>query len=116
MKKRAIILVAALLIYPISLFGAVGDIVADCQSIAAAAVLDIQPGAGVEWSIQNVYWAQSVTFQRYDGTNTLAFFTFSGPDFQNFMPGINVNNTDRIRILNNFGSAQIICYDGRVTK
>ena len=50
---------------------AVGDVVSGQSSIAAAAYLDIQPGAGVEWVIHNIYHEYDIELSQYDGTNTL---------------------------------------------
>lgn len=96
--------------------GAVGDVVADCQSIGTGAALDIQPGAGVEWIIHNIGFTHQVTLQRYDGTDTAAMVTFAGPGWQNFFPGIHVNNTQRIRLINDDASSRVLCYDGVQTK
>lgn len=98
------------------LHGAVGDVVADCQSVASAAVLDIQPGAGVEWIIHNIGFTHEVELQRWDGTDVAAMVTFSGPGWQHFFPGFHVNNTQRIRVKNNDASSRVICYDGVQTK
>lgn len=95
---------------------AVGDVVADCQSITTGSTLDIQPGAGVEWIIHNIGFTHEVELQRYDGTNTAAIVTLSGPGWQNFFPGLHVNNTDRYRVKNNDASSRVICYDGIITK
>jgi hypothetical protein len=96
---------------------AVGDVVAACSSIASGAALDVQPGAGVEWAIHNIFFEYDVELQRYDGSNTVATAQFTGPDWQNISPVIHVNNTNRIRLKNLHGSlAKLICYDGVVTK
>lgn len=95
---------------------AVGDVVADIQSITAAARIDIQPGAGVEWVINNIYHEDDITIERFDGTNVIAFEVVKGAGVyakHNFR----VNNTDRIRVQNNHASvAKLIGYDGVQTK
>lgn len=119
-RRRQRVLVLLLTVYcspfTVPAQAAVGDVVADCQSIASAALLDIQPGAGVEWIIHNIGFTHEVELQRYDGTDTAAMVTFSGPGWQNFFPGIHVNNTQRIRVKNNDASSRVICYDGIITK
>lgn len=50
-----------------------GDAVGDLQSVNADAVLTIQPGAGIEWIIHNVYHADSVEIYLVEGANELLF-------------------------------------------
>jgi len=107
-------ILAALL--PRLALAAVGDVVADCQSIATTATLDAQPGAGVEWVIHNIWFEADVELQRYDGTNLAAVAQFIGPNFQWFTPAVHVTNTNYVRIKNLNGSSKVICYDGVVTK
>lgn len=96
---------------------AVGDTVASCTSVAASGTLDVQPGAGVEWVLHSIWFTLNVELQRYDGTNTAAVTQLIGPDYHTFSPAIHVTNGNRIRLVNlNGGSANIICYDGVVTK
>lgn len=95
---------------------AVGDAVADCQSIAAAASLSAQPGAGVEWIIHNLYFEYNVQIIRTDGTDTAATVELIGPDWQNFL-AIHVTNGNYIQFKNTHGAtAKVICYDGIITK
>lgn len=116
MKSLRLILLIAVVLCGSVAHAAVGDVVADCQSIANAARFDLQPGAGVEWIIHNLFWVQPVTLERFDGTDNAPFASFSGPGWQNISPGYHVNNTNRVRVLNDHGSAQIICFDAVVTK
>jgi len=97
---------------PIESEGAIGDVVADCQDITTGARLDIQPGAGVEWIIHNLVFDANITLERFDGTLTAIGPSFIGPDWQPFSPGFHVNNTDRIRIVNDDAATKTICYDG----
>lgn len=94
---------------------AVGDAVADIQSIATTAYLDIQPGSGAEWVIHNIYHESDVTVERYDGTNALIFATEIGAGSINFA-NMHCNNTDRIRVKNINAASKLIGYDGIVTK
>ena len=92
---------------------AIGDVAADCQNVAASGNLDIQPPGTDEWIIYNITFTKNVEFQRYDGTLTSGEIQWIGPDWQNFIPGFYINNTDRIRIVNLDGAlANRICYDG----
>lgn len=94
---------------------AVGDVVADIQSIAAGAYLDIQPGSGVEWVIHNIYHESDVELNRYDGTNSLTFDTDTGAGVY-AKYAFHCNNADRIRVKNANTSAKLIGYDGMQTK
>jgi hypothetical protein len=94
---------------------AVGDVVADIQSIAAGAYLDIQPSAGVEWVIHNVYHEFDVELHRYDGTNDLTFDTDTGAGVY-AKYAFHCNNTDRIRVKNTNVAAKLIGYCGVQTK
>lgn len=93
---------------------AVGDVISDIQSIAASAYLDIQPGAGVEYVIHNIYHEDQVEVYFYDGTNNLLFDSDSGKgDFQGIY---HCENVDRIRVKNTAGTSKLIGYDGVQTK
>ena len=113
MKVACLVLFAVLACAAPS-FAAVGDTVADCQSIATTARLDIQPSAGVEWFIESIYFTHQVTLERFDGTDNAPFKTFVGPDWQNV--AFHVTNTNRIRVVNDDASSRIICYSGVQTK
>ncbi|MBT0160677.1 hypothetical protein G4O51_11925 [Candidatus Bathyarchaeota archaeon A05DMB-2] len=94
---------------------AVGDVVSDIQSIDSGGYLDIQPAAGVEWVIHNIYHASNVQLEFYDGTNSLIFDTDTGAGVY-AKYAFHVNNTRRIRVKNTSASAQLIGYDGIVTR
>ena len=95
---------------------AVGDVVSGQSSIDAAAYLDIQPGAGVEWVIHNIYHEYDIELSQYDGTNTLVFDTEAG-DGVYARYAFHVTNSIRIRVKNTDASlARLIGYDGIVTK
>jgi len=105
-------ILAIFLLYPSLSYAAVGDVVADCQDILTGARLDIQPGGVDEWIIHNLVFDANITLERYDGTLTAIGPSFIGPDWQPFSPGIHVDNTDRLRIVNDDAATQTICYDG----
>jgi len=94
---------------------AVGDMIADIQSIAAAAYLDVQPSGTVEAVIHNIWHEDDITISRYDGTNAVALPKIVGAGLESNLQ-IHVGNTDRIRVQNNHASAaKLIGYDGMVT-
>jgi hypothetical protein len=94
---------------------AVGDTVADIQSIATTNYLDILPGANVEWCITNIYHEADVELYAYDGTDNCLIDKdtgggrWSGEAFY-------VNNTTRIRVKNTNASSKLIGYSGIITK
>lgn len=94
---------------------AVGDVVSDIQSITAGAYLDIQPSAGVEAVIHNIYHETDVQIEFYDGTNSLIFDTDAGAGIY-AKYAFHVTNAKRIRVKNTAAGAKLIGYDGIQTK
>ena len=94
---------------------AVGDVFNGLSSIAAAAYLDIQPSAGVEVVIHNIYHESDVQIEYYDGTNSLIFDTDTGAGIY-AKYAFHVTNAIRIRVKNTNAAAKLIGYDGIVTK
>ena len=94
---------------------AVGDVCSGLSSINAAAYLDIQPGAGVEWVIHNIYHTHDIELELYDGSNSIAFDTESGAGVY-ARYSFHCTNSIRIRVKNTNASARYIGYDGIVTK
>jgi hypothetical protein len=94
---------------------AVGDIVSDLQTITTGAYLDIQPAAGVEWVINNIYHDADVTIEFYNGTNSLVFSTEPSAASVSFV-NFRCNNTRRIRVKNTNAASKLIGYDGIITK
>lgn len=107
-----IIVLLLWLLFPAISFAAVGDVVGDCLDITTGARMDIQPAGADEWIIHNLVFDANITIERFDGTLTAIGPSFIGPDWQNFHPGFHVNNTDRLRIVNDDAATQTICYDG----
>lgn len=93
-----------------------GDVfAAGPTSVAAAGFLDIQPGAGVEAVINNIYHEDSVSLQFFDGTNGITFDSVLGAAvYANFM--FHVTNARRIRVKNDAAAAKFVGYDGIQTK
>lgn len=52
---------------------AMGDVVSNVSSLSQYGYLTIQPGAGVEWIIHNLYFDQAVMIEFYNGSNSLVF-------------------------------------------
>ena len=95
---------------------AVGDVKSSISSIAAGGYLDIQPSAGEEWVIHNIYHEYDVQIEFYDGTNSLIFDTDTGVGIY-AKYAFHVTNSIRIRVKNTHASlAKLIGYDGVVSK
>lgn len=87
-------------------------------SVAAGATYDVQPSAGVEAVIHNLYWPQSTnSIQLYwkDGTNTILFDseTVAGGRFN---AHYHVTNAKWLGIKNTTAGAVLVAYDGVQTK
>lgn len=84
-------------------------------SVAAAARLTVQPGAGVEWIIHNVYVpagiaAAGVDVELYDGTNTVV--VYAGLTESLLSHSFHLTNGTYLRVLNNTGGAVLLAADG----
>ena len=86
-------------------------------SITDTSFLDIQPGAGIEWVIHNVYVpvGTDVEFEYFDGTNIIKFDE-DAVDGTRFMVNWHVTNTSRVRVKNVSGGTAFLAADGIVTK
>jgi len=94
---------------------AIGDMYADIQSIASGSYLDIQPSAGSEAVVHNIYHEASIEIYRYDGSNDLLCASASGSGVFAYY-AFHVGNTDRIRVKNLDAASKLIGYDGVYTK
>jgi hypothetical protein len=94
---------------------AVGDVFSGISSIAAAGFLDIQPAAGVEVVIHNIYHESDIQLEFYDGTNSVIFDTDPGAGIY-AKYAFHVTNAKRIRVKNTAAAAKLIGYDGVQTK
>lgn len=94
---------------------AVGDIVSDIVNVASGAYLDIQPSAGIEWIIHNIYYGNRVEISFYNGTIEVVFEVDSGPGSLRWEE-FHCTNGRRIRVKNVSGAAINIGYDGVQTK
>jgi len=94
---------------------AVGDAVGDVSSINAGATLTIQPGAGVEWIIHNIYHAAEAELKVIKGGNELLFETSGGMGSWNAY-FFHVTNAQYFKVKNTNAGAKLIGYDGIVSK
>lgn len=94
---------------------AVGDVFSGLSSIAAGGYLDIQPPAGVEVVIHNIYHDGDIQVEFYNGTNSLIFDTDAGAGIY-AKYAFHVTNAIRIRVKNTAATTKLIGYDGIVSK
>ncbi len=94
---------------------AVGDVVSDISaSVAAASYATIQPAGTVEWCINNIYHEDAVSFEFYDGTNSIIFDTDTAAGV--LRGPFRVTNANYLRVRNDHASvAKDIAYDGVIT-
>lgn len=97
---------------------AAGDAVVNMSvAVVAGAFVTIQPGAGVEWLIQNIMSQDSIVLEWFDGTNAIDFETSAAG-----VAGAYLNTTFRVtnalflRVKNNAATAKNIGYTGVQTK
>lgn len=94
---------------------AIGDTTTDLQTIADGARLTIQPAAGVEWAITNLYYGGAMALHRVAGALDLTYDTDTGASARlGYL--LNVTNTIYIELENTNGGDSIMGYDGIVTK
>jgi len=94
---------------------AIGDVVSGKSQISAAGTLDIQPGAGVEWVIHNIYHEAEVELYFADSTSDLLFDTDASYGAWTGM-FFHVNETRYLTVKNTNAASKYIGYDGIITK
>jgi len=96
---------------------AVGDVVANIVSVAAGGSIVIQPAAGVEWLITNIYIPDgntSLELYKTDGTTDIKILSLNGSLLNyNFY----LTNTYYLKIVNtDTANAYSVGYDGVQTR
>lgn len=93
----------------------IGDVANGLASVASGAYLEIQPGAGVEWVIHNIYHESDIELYFYDGASNLLFDSEVGKGaYARF--AFHVTNTRWIRVKNTNAAPKLVGYDGVVTR
>ncbi len=92
-----------------------GDIRSDLQNIVASGMLTIQPPAGEEWIIHNLYYTGQVQIRLVKGGNYLMFDSDTSSGARLGMV-FHLTNGQYMQILNTGASAINIAYDGITTK
>lgn len=94
---------------------AIGDVVNGLSSVNAAATLAIQPGAGIEWGIHNVYFEAEVEIYIVESTNELLFADAAAKGSLSAY-FFHLTNAHYLEVKNTNAGAKLIGYDGIVTK
>ncbi|AEG14683.1 hypothetical protein Desku_1096 [Desulfofundulus kuznetsovii DSM 6115] len=94
---------------------AVGDVYSGLQSVAAGSFLNIQPPAGTEAVITNIYYGGKVEVYFTDGTNSVLVDSDTAAGS---MQGrcFHVTNTLYLQVKNADTAAKLIGFDGVITK
>jgi len=94
---------------------AAGDVVSGHASVNNGAYLDIQPGAGAEWIIHNLFYGGAAEIYRTNGSNDVKIDSDTA---LGCMMGrcFHVTNSIYLRIKNVSGGAVYCGHDGVVTK
>lgn len=114
---EALILLLLLIVTPA--WGAVGDVVADCERIDPLARMTIRPDIGDEWVLRSVTFQRNALLIRTDGTNpaSMSAENWIGSDHFIFIPAIHLNRENYIEVINQDGSlTSNTCYTGIKTK
>ena len=91
------------------------DVKSDLQVIANTGILTIQPPAGEEWIIHNIYYTQAVSFRLAKSGTFLSFDSDNGAGAR-YGVNIHLTNTQYLQVLNTYTGNNIIAYDGVQTK
>lgn len=92
-----------------------GDTAGGLQSVNAEGVLTIQPGAGIEWIVHNVYHEDSVELYLVEGANELLFDSETAKgSWSAFF--FHLTNSHYLKVKNKAAAAKLIGYDGIVSK
>lgn len=93
---------------------AVGAVTSDLVSKAQNEYLDLQPAAGTEWVIHNIYYSQSMELYWYDGANTIKFDSDASYGARYGMC-FHCTNSNYVRVKNVYAGTAYIGYDGIIT-
>ena len=92
-----------------------GDAVTSVSSVNAAATKTIQPGAGIEWIVHNIYYEAEVELYVVEGANELLFEAASAKGSWSAY-FFHLTNTHYLKVKNTNAGAKLIGYDGIVSK
>ena len=92
-----------------------GDAVGGVANVNAAAYMTIQPSAGIELIVHNVYHEAGAKIYIVEGSNKLCFDTHTeGGAWATFF--FHVSNTHYLEVENTDAGVALIGYDGIISK
>jgi len=95
---------------------AAGDVVSDySDDLAADAYMSIQPAAGVEWVIHNIYCGATCEVYWSNGSKEIPIFSATGAAWISGMFS-HCTNGKYLKVKNKSGGASDFGYDGIITK
>ena len=96
---------------------AVGDVFEDFSAnVANGDYLSVQPAAGYQAVVHNLFWAGSVELYNQEGANQILYRTPAAGAGGDAFYAYHVTNTHYIRIKNISGGAIHLAFDGVYTK
>ena len=92
-----------------------GDAIGDISSVNAGAVLTIQPGAGIEWIVHNIFHEGEVKIYVVKSTNELLFDDAAAKGSWSAY-FFHLTNAQYFKVENTNAASKLIGYDGIVSK
>jgi hypothetical protein len=92
-----------------------GDVTSALQSLAASAVLTIQPAAGVEWVIHDLYFGAACDVKFTNGTDSITIESPTAAGQRNNRAH-HATSTRYFTITNTSGGTAVFGYDGVITR
>lgn len=89
-----------------------GSVVNGSAVLISGNVYTIQPPAGVEWSIHNIYYTGAIQYSIVDNGNTVSNFDSDTGAGARLGSTFNLNNTHYLQITSLI-SGNIVSFDGR---
>jgi hypothetical protein len=93
---------------------AVGDTVAANNATSGSGTFTIQPSAGVEWDIHNLYVSGACNVIKFDGSTSVTIYSLTTGG--TIPCTIHVTNTVYLKITDTSSSTNDMGYDGVQTK
>lgn len=94
---------------------AIGDVKSGMTNIAQGGSYTIQPPAGEEWVIHNIYYQQGVAFRVVSGAGVLLFDSDTSAGAR-LGVCFHLTNSQYMVILNSYAGTNLVAYDGIQTK
>ncbi|MHA1286993.1 MAG: hypothetical protein ACTSPB_06255 [Candidatus Thorarchaeota archaeon] len=93
----------------------IGDTVISLFELPGLSTVDIQPSAGIEWEIHNIFVGATCLLSITDGSTSLQIETL-GPDSPIEKAKFEITNSVYLQLENTTGSTTLVSYMGVVVK